>query len=121
MDPGSESSRSHDLPGTTEGSGVNRPVLFCRACKPICPQCGKTLPRLQIDTGSIFTICGAKSARSGSRRGPDEGRCGQRLHILGTGRGVCIVMTLTTEEYLQYTQAPYSIEEMYEDLQVLAA
>lgn len=90
---------------------MNRPVLFCRARMPMCPKCWQPLSRIQLDIGSMFAICGY---RRGGRR------CGQRLHILGTGSGVCIVVGLTDDEYELYTKQRNLISELYEDLGILA-
>jgi len=90
---------------------VNRPILFCRAHTPICPRCAQPLPRIQLDIGSMFAICGYRKG---------GGRCGQRLHILGTGHGVCVVVSLSAHEYGYYTKRQHLIAGLYEELGILA-
>ncbi len=78
---------------------------------PMCPKCWQPLSRIQLNTGSMFAICGY---RKGGRR------CGQRLHVMGTGSsGVCVVVALTEEEYEYYTKHQFLISELYEDLGIL--
>lgn len=90
---------------------MNRPVLFCRARMPMCPKCEQPLPRVQLDIGSMFAICGY---RKGGQL------CGQRIHVLGTGNGVCVVVGLTDNEYGYYTKRQYLISQFYEELGILA-
>jgi hypothetical protein len=78
---------------------------------PMCPKCEQPIPRMQLDLGSMFVVCGY---RKGGKR------CGQRLHILGTGHGVCVVVGLTKEEYEYYTKRQYLVPWFYEELGILA-
>ena len=78
---------------------------------PICPKCWQPVQRLQLDIGSMFAICGY---RRGGRR------CGQRLHLMGTGGGVCVVVALSDVEYERYTKQQHLIAELYDDLGILA-
>lgn len=92
-----------------QGGGVNRPVLFCRAHTPICPRCDQPLPRLQLDFGSLFAICGYRNKGQ---------RCGQRLHIKAVD-GVCIVIGLTPDEYEHYTRRRKPIDRLYAELGII--
>jgi len=102
-----------------EKMAVNRPVLICESRKPVCPKCEMPLHRYDIREGSLFMICGYRPPRGGPGRAPTERRCGQRLHVLGTNLGVCLVVGLTNEEYDRFTNQPHQINEMYAELGIL--
>lgn len=76
---------------------------------------------MQVDTGSVFATCDAQRTHQELRSDPGApAKCGARLHILGTGHGLCLVVALSDDEYTYLTGRPRDPTELYEYLGALA-
>lgn len=66
----------------------------------------------------MFATCDAKVRR---RDPAERERCATRLHILGTGHGLCLVAQISAEEYDYLVARPRDVLELYEYLGIVAA
>src|SRR5438094_772651 len=92
---------------------MERAARLARCCSPI--------HRVQVDTGPVFTICDAIRRKPELRAEPGAPeRCSARLHILGAGHGLRLVVALSDDEYTYLTGRPNDPTVSYEYVGALA-